>query len=62
MTKDIFVFNNSLNKVELNEDLFLIREFKALTDINRNKCKEDPTGSKRLLAWREFKYIYLMLD
>ena len=62
MTKDIFVFNNSLNKVELNEDLFLIREFKALTDINRNKCKEDPTGTKLLRLHRELTYMYLMLS
>lgn len=28
----------------------------------RNKCKEDPTGTRRLRAFREFKYIFLMLD
>ena len=59
----IFVYNNATGDIELNEpEVLLIREFNVLWEKDRNKCKEDPTGSKRLLAWREFKYIYLMLD
>lgn len=59
----IFVYNNATGELELNEpEVLLLREFNALWEKDRNKCKEDPTGSKRLRAWREFKYIYLMLD
>ena len=61
--KELFVFNSADNVAEVNEpEVLLVREFAALWEPERNKCKEDPTGSKRLLAWREFKYIYLMLD
>lgn len=59
----MFVYNNASGEIELNEpEVLLIREFNALWNKDRNKCKEDPTGVKRLKAFREFKYIYLMLD
>lgn len=61
MINDLFVFNNSDNKVEINEDVLLIKEFKALASTDRNKCKEDPDGTQLLRMQRELTYIYLML-
>ena len=58
-----FLFDNSANEVTINEpEILLIREFADLWDISRNKTKEDPKGSKRSRAYREFTYIWLMCD
>ena len=55
--------NSSTGGLELNDhDILLIKEFDKLWSQDRNKCKEDPTGIARLRAFREFKYIYLMID
>ena len=60
---NIFVFDNAENRLRIEEDsILLIKEFAALWDINRNKCKEDKTGKLRLKAYKEFTYIYLVLD
>ena len=60
---DIFLYDNSTGTLSLNvHEILLVKEFKTLYDPNRNKCKEDPKGVNRLRAWREFTYIYLMLD
>ena len=57
---DLFIFNNDLQRLEINEySILLIKEFAALWNEDRNKCKEDPKGIKRLRAYREFAYIYL---
>ena len=59
----VFVYNNASGELELNEpEILLIKEFEGLWEKGRNKCKEDPTGVRRLRAFREFKYIFLMLD
>ena len=59
---NIFVFDNAENRLRIEEDsILLIKEFAALWDINRNKCKEDKTGKLRLKAYKEFTYIYLAL-
>lgn len=61
--KDLFVFNSAENEVEVNSpDILLIKEFADLWDIDRNKSKDDPTGKLRKRAFRELKYIYLMLN
>ena len=58
-----FLFNNATNEVTVNEpEILLVKEFAALWDKNRNKCKQDKTGEKRLLAYRELLYIWLMCD
>ena len=58
-----FLFDNSANEVTINEpEILLIREFAALWEPSRNKTKEDPKGSKRTRAFREFTYIWLMCD
>lgn len=60
---EIFIFDNSTNTLRINEySILLIKEFADLWDIKRNKCKEDKTGKERLLAFKEFTYIYLSLD
>lgn len=60
---DFFVFDDVTNTLRLNESpILLIKEFKDLWNQERNKCKEDKTGKERLLAFKEFTYIYLMLD
>ena len=61
--RELFVFNNAENEVEVNTpDILLIKEFAALWEPSRNKCKADPTGKRRLRAYRELAYIYLMLN
>lgn len=59
---DFFVYDSMSGSVELNgPDLLLTREFDALMDNDRNKCKEDKTGEQKLRAYRELKYIYLAI-
>ena len=60
---NFFIFNNADNTLEIDEhSILLVKEFKDLWDVNRNKCKEDKTGKSRLLAKKELTYIYLVLD
>lgn len=62
MVQDIFVYNNQLNRVELNTpEILLIKEFADLIKPTRNKCKEDPSGRECLRAFREFTYIWLAI-
>lgn len=62
MVQDIFVFNNQINKVELNTpEILLVREFARLLEPERNKCKDDPKGKYGLRAFREFTYIWLAI-
>lgn len=59
----IFDYNNVNGNVTLNTpEILLIREFAALMDKKRNKCKQDPKGELHLRAFREFTYIYLAID
>lgn len=60
---DFFLYNNQTGSLELNlHEILLVKEFEALWDKERNKCSEDPTGNRRLRAWKEFKYIWLFAD
>ena len=60
---NFFVYDNSENKLTIEEySILLVKEFNALWDIDRNKCKEDKTGKRRLRAYKELTYIYLVLD
>ena len=62
MIQDIFVYNNHLNRVELNTpEILLVKEFATLIQPERNKCKEDPSGVLCLRAFREFTYIWLAI-
>ena len=59
----IFQYDNAKDRVILNKpEILLIKEFKELIDDERNICDEDPKGSKHLLAYKEFTYIWLALD
>jgi len=44
------------------ESILLVKEFTLLITAKRNKSKTDKTGSKRELAFKEFKFIYLFFD
>lgn len=62
MNLDVWDYDQRSGRAQLvTADLVLIDEFKALLDIERNKCKEDPTGLEHLRADREFTYIYLAI-
>lgn len=63
MINKIFVYDNANNRLELNTpEILLVREFSALMDQERNKCKEDPKGLFGLRAFREFTYIWLAIS
>ena len=60
---NFFVYDNAENRLSIDEySILLVKEFKDLWDITRNKCKEDKTGKLRLRAYKELTYIYLVLD
>lgn len=62
MIQDIFVYNNQLNRIELNTpEILLVKEFSELMKPARNKCDEDPSGREGLRAFREFTYIWLAI-
>lgn len=62
MNLDVWDYDERSGRAVLvNADLVLIKEFKALLEPERNKCKEDPSGLKHLRADREFTYIYLAI-
>lgn len=63
MNNHFFQYDDKLGKVLLDDStLLLTKEFAALLEINRNKCKEDPSGLQKLRAFREMTYIYLAID
>jgi len=63
MIRNIFQYDDSVNRVELNmPEILLVKEFAELVKYDRNICKEDPKGLKCLKAFREFTYIWLALD
>ena len=60
---NIFIFDGTTNTLKINEyEILLVKEFADLWDESRNKCKEDKSGKNRLLAYKEFTYIFLALD
>lgn len=63
MINKIFVYDNANNRIELNTpEILLVKEFAALMEPERNKCKEDPSGLLGLRAFREFTYIWLAIS
>ena len=59
----MFVYNNSSGEIELNEpEVLLLKEFSDLWKPERNITKSDPKGILRTKAFRECKYIFLMID
>lgn len=60
---NIFLFDNERNEIVINEpEILLIKEFAALWNDTRNITKEDKTGKSKTRAYREFTYMYLMID
>ena len=58
-----FTYNNTSEQIEINEhEVLLVREFAELWKTDRNKCKEDPTGTYRLRAFRELTFLWLFFD
>lgn len=58
-----FAYDTSKNKIIVNEpEILLVKEFADLWTNERNKCKEDPTGDKKLRGFRELIYIYMAID
>lgn len=52
---NVFTYDNANNRLEINEpELFLIKEFKALSDRDKTKNKTK--------LWKELTYIYLAID
>jgi len=59
----IFIFDNATNSLRIDDySILLVKEFAKLWEPERNKCKEDKKGELRLRAYKEFTYIYLVLD
>jgi len=59
----LFKYDNANEQLTLNvPELLLIKEFAALVDEERNKCKEDKGGKSKIRAYKEFAYIYLFYD
>lgn len=59
----IFIFDNATNSLRIDDySILLVKEFAKLWDPKRNICKEDKKGELRLRAYKEFTYIYLVLD
>ena len=59
----IFIFDNATNSLRIDDySILLVKEFAKLWEPERNKCKEDKTGKQRIRAFKEFTYIYLVLD
>lgn len=58
-----FTYDKRTNTIEINEEgILLTKEFTVLLDAKRNITKIDKTGSKKTLAFKELKYIYLFFD
>lgn len=58
-----FAYDSAENKIIINEpEVLLVKEFADLWTNERNICKEDPTGKKKLRGFRELVYIYMAID
>lgn len=59
----IFLYDNVSHELKLNEpEILLVKEFAALWSNDRNISKTDPKGINKTRAFREFTYMYLMID
>ena len=58
-----FEYDNVNGQLHLEEpSIFLIKELGDLLETKRNVSKNDKTGKKKELAFKELKYIYLFFD
>ena len=59
----LFIYDNATNSLRIDDySILLVKEFAKLWEPERNKCKEDKKGELRIRAYKEFTYIYLVLD
>ena len=59
----IFIFDNATNTLRIDDySILLVNEFAKSWEPKRNICKEDKKGELRIRAYKEFTYIYLVLD
>lgn len=59
----LFIFDNSTNTLRIDDySILLVKEFAKLWEPKRNITKEDKKGELRSRAYKEFTYIYLVLD
>lgn len=56
-----FIYEDYEIKLNIPE-LLMVKEFNQIMDIEFNKCNEDKEGEKRLIAFKIFKYLYLVDD
>lgn len=60
---DFFEYDNRSGDLVFNEyQILLIPEFGKLYDNDRNKCKEDKKGNLKILARKEFTYLWLKMN
>lgn len=58
-----FILNTATNQIMVNDCvILLLPEFRKLWNEDRNVSKSDKDGKKRMLAFKEFTYIWWMLD
>lgn len=58
-----FKYDNDNGNIVLDDThILLVKEFRTLLDVDRNKSKLDKTGHNKDRAFKEFTYIYLFLD
>jgi len=63
MVNKIFLYDGVNNRIELNvPEILLVKEFARLMDNKRNISKDDPKGTYKLRAFKEFQYIWLAID
>lgn len=59
----IFIYDQVRAELILNEpEILLTKEFAELWNNERNITKTDPKGIHKVRAFREFAYMYLMID
>ncbi len=60
---DFFEYDNRSGDLVFNEyQILLVPEFGKLYDNDRNKCKEDKKGTLKILAKKEFTYLWLKMN
>lgn len=58
-----FAYDQVSESIRLNdEQILLVREFKALLTPERNRSITDKTGKKKEKAFKEFTFLYLFFD
>lgn len=59
MDFNFFEYDNRTGELVFNDyQILLVKEFAKLFEEDRNKCKEDKTGKLKLLARKEFTYLF----